>query len=215
MNIPKRVVIGFGTGRCGSKSLAEFLNQQDLVNCNHEGMIPFDPQWDGYMSALDLLLRRDAPIVGNISAAWVNYVDRLIMDVPDLRLILLDRADREHVVKSFDSYLSKQLKGQADLRSVYPIFRKRYSTAAIHDAVDRYIYKTVVLTKVFKDQILVVKTLRLSEEITQKRILQFIGIPQEDWVLGMPWENKNKDMSRKSALKSGISDVMGKRVDLK
>jgi len=212
--LDKRIVVGFGTGRCRSRSLAAFLDQQNDITCTHERMIPFDPQWGNYIPSLDLLCRTDAPIVGNISAGWINYIDRLIMDIPDLKLILLDRADKEAVVKSFDSYLRKQLRGQQDLTSVYPIFDRRYTTGAIDAAVSRYIYKTVVLTRVYPDSILVVKTDRLNDRITQDRILQYIGIPVGDRIYGMPELNKRADMSHEAAIDVGVDAGMGKRVDL-
>jgi hypothetical protein len=128
-----------------------------------------------------------------------RYGTRLMMDIADLKVIMLDRGDKDTIVRSFDHYLKHQLRGQTDLRAVYPIFQKRYTTGAIDAAVDRYLYKQAVLRKVYKGKILTIMTNQLNDETFQHHILNFIGIPVDKRVMGMPVLNKRKEMSKAPA----------------
>lgn len=192
----KRVIIGFGTGRCGTKSLAEFLNQQQYVECKHEEVVPFDPQWGNYMDCLTYLLKSDYPYVGNISVAWLNYVDRLIIDIPDLRLICLDRGNPKAVVDSFHSYCKNAdfRRSGKDLYGVFPVLEKEYSRWAIQRTVDRYLWLQEILLAEYP--ILHILTSQLNEEPIQELILDHCGIPDEYRVYGMKTLNKRGDMGK-------------------
>lgn len=193
--INKRMIFGFGTGRCGTKSLAMFLDQQDRITCGHETLISYDPCMNSYFKAVDLMVRdKEEFFCGNVSAAWINYIDRLMVDFPDSCFILLDRFDLEGVIKSFHNYLRIQLKDRKHCWHIYPVHNRIYSKEAVRRAVNRYAFKQHTLLSIFGDKIMHVKTSKLNDRETQDQILDYIGIPVDERVYGMPWRNKKDFM---------------------
>ena len=103
-----RLIIGLGSGRCGTESFANLLNRQSNVSVTHEGCsLP----WEFYQEAWDWNMRKlnsgkppwGKEIVGDVGYYWVNYVERLLNLRPDTKFICLKR-DREAVM---DSYMVK------------------------------------------------------------------------------------------------------------
>jgi len=193
----KKVVIGFGTGRCGTKSLARFLNKQEGVDISHEGLpLPFHPCWGQYFDTLAALMLRDSPIVGDVSAGWLFYVDRIITDFPDNFIILLDRRNIGEVVESFYFYLSKHeniKRDNGELWGTYPIEEAYFSKEAIRRSVERYVWQQRVLQGIYPD-IRCVLTKELSSKSKQIGLLNKLGIPREKHVLGMERLNKREEM---------------------
>jgi len=196
--VNERLVIGFGTGRCGTKSLAAFLNQQHDITCTHEEVIVYDPQYCNYFAAIDMLMRgKDSPIMGDVSVGWLNYIDRIMIDFPRAKFICLDRGSVDEVVESFDSYLRKAaiVEVSHDLRAIYPIHERKYSKEAVRRSVDRYLWKQQVLLDMHPS-ILKVPTNLLSTKTAQMAILDHIGISRGAQERGMPWINKREDMGK-------------------
>lgn len=101
----KRIVIGLGTGRCGTDSFTRVLNEQKDVTAFHEN---FFLQWKGdIVSAVllynHLLASRGSTIVADVAFYWINYAHDLIPLIPNTKWVCLWR-DREEVVDSFDKH---------------------------------------------------------------------------------------------------------------
>jgi hypothetical protein len=191
--VNKRFVIGFGTGRCGTKSLAGFLDQQPDLKCTHEKLPSMYPQWGQYMDYLSFMARQESPIVGNVSYAWVEYIDRLIIDIDDLRVICLDRDDDEAVVESFWHYMHDvEHYGVKPLVS-WPYLSDEVSKDRIRDSVKLYKYKQNILLGKYPE-ILHIKTAELNDRFKQVQILKHVGISSKVWKLGMERTNKREDM---------------------
>lgn len=106
----ERVVIGLGSGRCGTASLARLLNLQPNVSVTHEGCpLP----WEFYQEAWDWNMRKlnsgkppwGEEIIGDVGYYWVNYVERLLNIRPDTKFICLKR-DRQEVMDSYMAHSS-------------------------------------------------------------------------------------------------------------
>ena len=103
-----RVVIGLGSGRCGTASLASLLSKQDGACVTHENCpMPweFEPLvWNWNM---DKLMSGKKPydtlVIGDVGYYWVNHVERLLGVFPDTRFVCLKR-DR---TETMDSYMVK------------------------------------------------------------------------------------------------------------
>ncbi len=100
----KQLVIGLGSGRCGTKSLAKLLNAQTGTHVSHEGIMPYLP-WQHHLRPMIWgmfnLYLRNATRVGDVGFYWLNYVPWVINHVaPDVRFICLKR-DRAGTVDSF------------------------------------------------------------------------------------------------------------------
>jgi hypothetical protein len=191
--VNKRIVIGFGTGRCGTKSLARFLDQQPNVTITHEHLPSMFPQWGNYFDYMSLLLKyKESFTVGNIAYAWIEYIDRILTDFEDARVICIDRNDDEAVVESFWSYMYDMDQYGSDPLKSWPFFGQP-TKERIADAVYLYKYKQRVLLAQFP-QILHVFTRDLNDRFKQFEILEHIGVPEDKMILKMGHENKREDM---------------------
>lgn len=193
----KRLVIGFGTGRCGTKSLARFLDRQPNVTVTHEHLPSLFPQWGNYFDYMSLMLKyKESFTVGNVAYAWIEYIDRIITDFEDARIICLDRNDDDAVAESFWSYMHDMEVYGAHPRTSWP-FMGEPTLERIRDSIYLYKYKQRVLLSQFP-QILHVMTGDLNDRFKQAEILDHIGVPEDQMILKMSHDNKREDMKVES-----------------
>lgn len=88
----KEVIVGFGTGRCGTKSLAHFLNNQADCFVTHEGGSDLNIAKDG--------AGHEQHFIGDVGHYWIQSIDVIVQKYPDVYLINITRDDDE-TVKSF------------------------------------------------------------------------------------------------------------------
>ena len=107
----QQIVLGIGSGRCGTLSLARLLNQQPDVQASHEEP-PLLP-WSGADAArvigerfARMRRQREAPILGDVASFYLPYLDEIIAAEPEVRIICLKRP-REEVVASFCRWLDQ------------------------------------------------------------------------------------------------------------
>ncbi len=107
--ISKKLIIGLGTGRCGSVSLSYFLNEQPGVKIFHEGRIDHEHnilKWDNDQENLLKWIYNLEKIsvsnqyFGDIGMYFLHYVSFLIDQFPNIKFICLKR-NREDVIKSY------------------------------------------------------------------------------------------------------------------
>jgi len=104
----KKYIIGFGTGRCGTASLAKLLDGCKNASVSHEFRERNDPYyrlaWDFNTTEgerrVKNLMSINAGIVGDIGHFYLNYVEYLFEHLPNTKMIYLHRPKPE-VVKSF------------------------------------------------------------------------------------------------------------------
>jgi hypothetical protein len=107
------IILGIGTGRCGSYSLAKILNEQSDAQCSHAEP-PFLP-WRN-TDAQRVLRERFARfrhfgkkrLLGDFASFYLPYIEDAIAEEPDIRIVCLKRP-REEVVASFCEWLDKTL----------------------------------------------------------------------------------------------------------
>jgi len=105
----KQLIIGLGTGRCGTVSLSELLNAQKHSQISHECR-PLLSWWGGvcgYKGHLNVLenrlvriLSRDAQFVGDVAFFYLPYLRHIQKLVPTAKFVEIYRPMRE-VVKSY------------------------------------------------------------------------------------------------------------------
>lgn len=103
------LIIGLGTGRCGTQSLSRFLSNQPGMTVLHEGTIggtahPFRWQDDHdrvrtWVEVLPDILGRPA-FCGDVGMYFLPYCEFLIELHPGIRFVCMER-DRAEVVESF------------------------------------------------------------------------------------------------------------------
>jgi hypothetical protein len=101
-----RVVLGMGTGRCGTYTLYNILAKQGGTACTHEGFgHPWEPDYlIFYETLFNLLVNFKGDVIANVGWYWINYVGRIMNTLEDPRCICLKRP-KEEVVYSFQTYL--------------------------------------------------------------------------------------------------------------
>lgn len=128
----KGLLIGLGTGRCGTTSLACLLNSAHGCSVSHEqGDIRAGLSWEfresGAKKALEILEKRPFETVGDVAFYYLPYVRWIAKTRPESTFVCLKR-DRQETI---DSYMKKcgtrdhwsRLKNNADpWDRMYPRF---------------------------------------------------------------------------------------------
>ncbi|NTV94344.1 MAG: hypothetical protein HGA75_02890 [Thiobacillus sp.] len=107
----KRVVIGLGTGRCGSVSLGHLLDAQDGAEVSHESrpMLPWQRSEAAFARKWRELEARKGDLVGDVCHSWLPYVSDLIRLDPEVRIVCLQR-DCAKIVDSFELKVARKRK---------------------------------------------------------------------------------------------------------
>ena len=88
-----KLILGMGTGRCGTRSLAELLNQQPETEVTHEQppLFPWIPRSDqSIVARLERFERRNSGgFTGDVASFYLPYVDQIVSARPDVRIVCL------------------------------------------------------------------------------------------------------------------------------
>jgi hypothetical protein len=100
--VSKRIIIGLGTGRCGTRSLSRLLSAQPEVYVSHElpPGLPWTVDQEAFHRQLALIVKRDRPVVGDIAFYWLPYATLVLSTCSDSGILCL-RRDREETIRSF------------------------------------------------------------------------------------------------------------------
>lgn len=102
----KNIIIGLGTGRCGSVSLTYLLNSQKDFNISHEICpSPWEYSQNSLNHLLNILNNRKENVVGDCAYYHLNYCEKMLELYPNTLFPILQR-DKQEVV---ESYLKKTL----------------------------------------------------------------------------------------------------------
>lgn len=194
--MPVRFILGVGSGRTGTGSLAELLDKQPGVSCTHEGLfIPWEKDLIAYYQALIKLVNNATePIIGNVAFYWKNYLSEVFRDLVDPKIIVLKRK-RQEVIESFSAlYYGKNHwssreednwdgrdPGMQILSAMFPKYDLS-KEEAIGQYWDEYYADMDFWMDKFPDNMMLVDMYDLKDKATQRRILKFIGIPTRNMV---------------------------------
>ena len=107
------LVIGLGTGRCGTWSLYQLLNAQKGCYCFHEGLgFPWKPDllmfWRKLYRMINTELagrtEKGLKVISNVGWFWINYIPEMMNHVKNPKFICMTRP-RQEVVESFEAYM--------------------------------------------------------------------------------------------------------------
>ncbi|MBW3600963.1 MAG: hypothetical protein KY475_27320, partial [Planctomycetes bacterium] len=105
----QRLVLGLGTGRCGTHALAQLLDRQGDARVTHEEppLLPWRRR-EGQAAITARLARwrreRRERLIGDVASFYLPYVEEALEAEPELRVVCL-RRPREEVVASFCRWL--------------------------------------------------------------------------------------------------------------
>ena len=197
---PRRLVIGCGTGRCGTVSLVKFLNSQRGISMLHEGVPGSEqqthhliPWYDGEAQLWAWLATLEetsgaARWYGDVCFSFLPYLPAIFKRHPAARAICLER-DRQQVVRS---YLRKtegrnhwfQHDGNGwmvdpEWDQCYPDYAEPDKRKALELYWDQYHCTAKEYCARFPRQFLLLPTTALNEASGRSKLLEFIGYDVE------------------------------------
>jgi len=189
-----KLILGIGTGRCGSHTLHHILNSQNDTSISHEfGNISFLP-WNfdrlAYERAKKVITRRVGRFTGDVSHYLLKYIPYFIDDfgMDSTRIICLWRS-REDVVRSFSTWTegknhwSNDSKNSSTWDKCFPKYDSSTKEEAIGFYWDDYYKEVDSLAK--KYSIFFMRTEDLNSPEQVKSMLEFCGFPNPDVISGI------------------------------
>lgn len=162
-------VIGLGAGRCGTKSLATFLDAQGIAPCTHEAQ--------GVMDDYDHHTVHDYLQAGNwdVSMAHLMYL-WYYADLPDLRVIYIHRtSEKERWMKSLRS--ARHVEQSCHNRYPYTLYRH-----GLPKTVEEYVadYHRIMMDLIdtLNLTVLTIDVDMLNSNEGQASICRFLGIDE-------------------------------------
>lgn len=175
----KRLIIGLGSGRCGTTSLAHLLNIQDDSNITHEdhveGIFGLTRDSEASLALFCLvdILARNSFTVGDIGYHWLKFIPTLMAFKGDKRFICLKR-DKEETINSFVNYpIQKTNPMSNSTRKEFELYYDHY-----YLKTDYYCTKYPEIFKTFS-------TDSLNSEDGQRDILNFLGFANHKYDIGV------------------------------
>lgn len=175
-NRNRKIIIGFGTGRCGTKSLAEFLNQQPGFDITHEGVKLgwYPATTDTEIGIKEFVNRRDK-VIGDIGFYWIHYLDLILRQYRNAKAINIVRPDEE-VVNSFWSYMKpdETVYSFGNWRG-YPYDSMDRTKDAIRQTITRYRFLEYQVQRLYPASIYQMTMQELNDKSVLDDLLDWIG----------------------------------------
>ena len=194
---PKRLIIGLGSGRCGTVSLSVLLNQSPEANITHEArpLTPWNVDTGHITDKLGQMMTRSSAIVGDVAYSYLPYVDQLATRVPEALFVCLRRDRFEDVVESLlrktertnhwadhDGSVWETDQHWDPTMPSYPPMDKRL-------AVERYVTEYYQMAEELEsrnpDRFRIFATSSLNSPLGVRAILAFCGLPESVGPVGI------------------------------
>ncbi len=190
----KKLIFGIGTGRCGTVSLCELLNNQKFTHFTHEKRPLLS--WNGPKAILDerigKILLQEGRYVGEIAFFYLPYVEYILNNYPDAKIICLKRAASK-VVKS---YMEKTRRRNHWMKHSGLIWKRcewdkcypKYKSLTKRNALRKYwkeYYETVDHLKSAHPESILLMDMHeaLNTKTGIRQLLNFVGIEKEHLVV--------------------------------
>jgi hypothetical protein len=186
----KTIIIGCGTGRCGSTSLAKLIGGCEDAVCMHERrpLLPWVFNEDLFQERVQWFSASTAGITGDVAYFYLPYLEKLIGVFPHLKVVYLERS-RQAVI---DSFMWKTLwhnrwydhNGTQWIKDnvwdpTFPKYGLKDKAQAIGAYWDDYRKRTMRFARRFPGNVLLVQTEELNTVRGQQRIFCFLAIPEK------------------------------------
>ena len=195
----KRIILGIGTGRCGTVSLMGLFNKQLNSSFSHELKIKKEKKvdyntpltWDYNEIALNSAWRSiqnyNGVYVGDIAMFWLPYLEKLFSMSKDLKVICLQR-DKEEVVKSFlkKTEMRNHWMNHDGIKwnycpwdNSYPNFEAETKEEALNFYWEYYYEQVDILIQKYPDKIRIFHVSALNSEDKVEELLTFAGFHEK------------------------------------
>lgn len=185
---PTTILIGCGTGRCGSTSLARLVGASAGAHCTHERR-PLMP-WVFSQELFDERVRyfSGAPtsIIGDVAYYYLPYLDRLLDALPAARVICM-RRDREQMIRSFMEWTRWRNHwydhdGTEWVRdhvwdATHPKFDIPDKQQALGAYWDDYYRQIGLVAEAHPGRVQVIELTEINTRAGQERVLDFLEVP--------------------------------------
>lgn len=173
----KKIVIGIGTGRCGTKSLAALLDGCRGCEVTHEfgSPLPWHVDKQAFENKKKLIETYDGKVIGDVALYHLNYADMW-----GAKIIHIYRDKK----KAVDSLIDKT-EGKGHWRNDATPWDKAFPTLAWKEkkeAVSAYYDLYISLVEDIKSPILNINIEELNTREGQKKIFDFAEIEENDRV---------------------------------
>lgn len=184
----KQLIIGLGTGRCGTTTLSRILANQKNSTFKHESKPILT--WGFNKNEIDKKLKRiisqKGKYVGDVGLYYLNYVEYIIGKHPSSKFVILKRK-KEEVVRSFlkkskryDLWRKDHLKGQNTWIKAFPKYGVESKKVALENYWEDYYKKSNQLLKKFPSNIILFETNSLNSKKEINNLLDFCQIEEVD-----------------------------------
>ncbi len=205
-----QIVIGLGTGRCGTMSLAYLLDWQENSEVYHEKGSYIMP-WKGGEKTIDKFLHwanelvKQKQLVGDVAFYYLNYVEYLLSLNPNIKFVCLQR-DRASTVASYmkrTKDMNHWMRHEGTLwqksswDNCYPKYEVLNKEKAIERYWDDYYLIANELQTTYPNSFRIFQTSTLNTEAGQRAILAFIEIKNPRLSVGIQF---NSDRAIKTYL---------------
>jgi hypothetical protein len=203
-------VIGIGTGRCGTMSLALLLGGGRDCTVSHEKnarteALPWEFDPERARAKLEKLVGLPGVLSGDVALYYLNYVEFFLERVPDLRVVHIYR-EKESVVRSFLEKTAGRNHWMPNDPAARPdpvwdkCFPKYPDAASKAEAVaryyDEYILAVARLMTKWADRILSCNVAHLNNVHQQSLLFDFLEVPEASRRFGAPHANRMIDDGR-------------------
>lgn len=143
-----KVIIGLGSGRCGTLSLALLLDAQIETTISHEGFIPLpwkvsSYHFEWYKKYLNNL--RFFGTIGDIAFYHLNYINLYLNDFPNIKFVCFKRNKQDTINSLFELSNKFNVNHWTDKSSSY--WDKNISTEDSDSLKFRYCFPKYDLNK--------------------------------------------------------------------
>ena len=210
------LVIGIGTGRCGTKTLARFLDSQPNSCVTHErysNRVPWGYRGQEY---LDTLIAESESatdsLQGDVAFYWLPHIERLLTEISpkhSIKVLVLKRTKK----KTVQSYLRKvpsnpwKVEMSANTTSwhkCFPKFACKTRRQCLECYWSYYYGEVARLKTLFPDRVLVIQTESLAKKRTLKEILTCLCVPANCQQLKVYNENQGMHPIYKRYIKKSL-----------
>lgn len=185
-----QLVIGLGSGRCGTQSLAHLLDQQSAAKVYHE-RVDHQIRWHGSEQEIHTFLdeavaQDEFQLIGDVAFYYLPYVEAILARQPNVKFICLQRDCKETVVSYLQKTSGRNHWMEHDGRSwqlsrwddCYPKYAVPDKESALTLYWYDYYFTATRLQALYPQQFRIFPMTALNSKAGQHTILAFLGIPE-------------------------------------
>ena len=180
----KQLIIGLGTGRCGTVSLCNLLKLQNVAATHEHKLLSWVFDKNDINKLLSSIINRNRNMVSDIAFYYLPYVSHILFKYPDTKFICLKR-DMQQTVNSYmtktgdRNHWSLSHNGKVDHKwdKTYPKYHIHHKRTAIKQYWTEYYNTAKLYSETYKNNFKIFNMVDiLNNEQHQLNMFEFIGI---------------------------------------